>query len=61
MLYVCYYDLCKVKVEGKMFVTTLLITVYFDRHIDLVDPFQPSDAMWRRTFHLSLVCMSFAH
>jgi hypothetical protein len=25
-----------------------------------VNPFQPSDAMWRHTFHLSLICMSFA-
>jgi hypothetical protein len=27
----------------------------------LVNPFQPSDAKWRHTFHLSLTCMSFAH
>jgi hypothetical protein len=25
-----------------------------------LNPFQPSDAMWRHTFHLSLICMSFA-
>jgi hypothetical protein len=25
------------------------------------NPFEPSDAMWRRTFHLSLICVSFAH
>jgi hypothetical protein len=24
------------------------------------NPSQPSDAMWRHTFHLSLICMSFA-
>jgi hypothetical protein len=24
------------------------------------NPFQPSDAMWCHTFHLSLICMSFA-
>jgi hypothetical protein len=26
-----------------------------------LNPFQASDAMWRHTFHLSLICMSFAH
>jgi hypothetical protein len=30
-------------------------------HIVLVNPFQPSDAMCHHTFHLSLICMSFAH
>jgi hypothetical protein len=24
------------------------------------NPLQPSDAIWRHTFHLSLICMSFA-
>jgi hypothetical protein len=26
-----------------------------------INPFQPSDAMWRHTFHLSLICTSFVH
>jgi hypothetical protein len=26
----------------------------------LFNPFQPSDAMWCHTFHLFLICMSFA-
>jgi hypothetical protein len=25
-----------------------------------INPFQPNDAMWRHTFHLSLTSMSFA-
>jgi hypothetical protein len=28
--------------------------------VSSVNPFQPIDAMWRHTFHLSLICMSFA-
>jgi hypothetical protein len=28
--------------------------------LELPNPFQHSDAMWRHTFHLSLICMSFA-
>jgi hypothetical protein len=26
-----------------------------------INPSQPNDAMWRHTFHLPLICMSFAH
>jgi hypothetical protein len=33
----------------------------FDEYTPIFNPFQPSDAMWRHTFHLSLICMSFAH
>ena len=28
--------------------------------VERINPFQPSDAMWHHTFHLSLICMSFA-
>jgi len=27
---------------------------------DNINPFQPNDAIWHHTFHLPLICMSFA-
>jgi hypothetical protein len=37
----------------------LTFRLYWKRR--LLNPSQPSDAMWHHNFHLSLLCMSFAH
>jgi hypothetical protein len=44
---------------------THLLCDAFSRNLNsavlfILNPFQPTDAMWRHTFHLSLICLSFA-
>jgi hypothetical protein len=41
-------------------IEVLKSALFFISGLYTVNPFQPSDAIWRHTFHLSLICMSFA-
>jgi hypothetical protein len=40
--------------------TEFLNIMYLKLRFQSLNHFQPSDAMWRHTFRLSLICMSFA-
>jgi hypothetical protein len=53
----------EVKIVIKLKLYLLQVHLFLGvRHISIsIKPFQPSDAMWRHAFHLSLICMSFAH
>jgi hypothetical protein len=38
----------------------LFVCLFVDFVVRCFHPFQPTDATWRHTFHLSLICLSFA-
>jgi hypothetical protein len=48
------------KVNAHCFASVQCLIINVTAHTKLLNPFKPSDAMWRHTFHLSSICMPFA-